>query len=152
MRFFSSVRAQRDGTYAISFSDNERNLIQMLVPQLRELVESRDPMAWRLFPNPHEDDPLLALQYEEMIGDDLLDKRRASIDTLERTMNAKVLSEEELLAWMTSVNDLRLVLGTRLDLTEESELEDFQDDEGSEGLFIAYVMLGMMLENIVSAL
>ena len=40
---------------------------------------------------------------------------------MERTVDAKVLTAAELTAWMQVLNQARLVLGTRLDVTEDDE-------------------------------
>ncbi len=58
--------------------------------------------------------------------DDLTEQRLASIEAMEATLEAGSLSEEELVAWLGTMNDLRLVLGVRLAVTEESEPEDFE--------------------------
>src|SRR5262249_31501497 len=72
-----------------------------------------------LFPPAYSDDPLANDEYERLMHDDLLAERTASLDVFERTVDARKVNEEQLLAWMSSVNDIRLILGTRLDVTEE---------------------------------
>ena len=150
--FGPPISRRSDGDYAIGLRDDHRDMIRHLVPQLRDLINSRDHAAWRLFPNPYPDDPLEALKYDEMVGDELKDKRLVALNTLERTVDASILAEEDFLQWMTAINDIRLVLGTRLDVTEESEWEDFEDDDIEAMLFASYQVLGLILEYIVSAL
>jgi len=55
------------------------------------------------------------------------------------------------MAWMSAVNDLRLVIGTRLKVDEETEIEDYEDDT-EQSLFLTYSYLGLMLEHIVMAI
>ena len=43
--------------------------------------------------------------------------------------DADRLTEEQLLSWLGVLNDLRLVLGTRLEITEESSEADFAADD-----------------------
>ena len=86
-----------------------------------------------------------------MVGNDLKRKRLRALATLEGTVDETTLTEAQLLAWMGAINDLRLVLGTRLDVDEESEYEDFAD-EIDRALFAAYMVLGWLMENIVAAL
>jgi len=145
------VSANGDGTYTIRLDDDERGLLTTLLPQLRDLITERDSAAWRLFPNAYQDDPEKAAEYEDMVGDQLRDGRLASIEIVERTIEQSELSEDQLHAWMGAVNDLRLVLGTRLDVTEESELDDYNTTT-ARTLFSAYAYLGFVLESIITAI
>ncbi len=79
-------------------------------------------------------------------------QRLAAIDTLERTVRSDRLSEEELTAWLASVNDLRLVLGVRLAVTEESTPEEFQADPETERAYALYAYLSYLEEEMVDAL
>ena len=66
------------------------------------------------------------------------------------TITRDRLSEDELFAWMGAVNDLRLVLGTRLDVSEETDLavDPSDPDAAAYGL---YAYLGWLLELLVEA-
>ena len=44
---------------------------------------------------------------------------------MEASIDADRLTEEQLLSWLGVLNDLRLVLGTRLEITEETTQYDF---------------------------
>ena len=59
-------------------------------------------------------------------------------------------TQDQLFAWMGAVNDLRLVLGTRLDVSEETDLavDPSHPDAGAYGL---YTYLGWLLELLVDA-
>ncbi len=97
--------------------------------QLRDLLEhedpSSDPAMARLFPPAYADDPIRNLEYERFAGDDLTAGRLAALDRMEATIDADRLTEDDVLAWLSVCNDLRLVLGTRLDITEETTERDF---------------------------
>jgi len=60
------------------------------------------------------------------------------------------LDEEQLLAWMGSLNDLRLVLGTRLDVSEDMTGPDPGHPEAA--LLEIYHYLGFLLEEVLVAL
>jgi len=130
---------------------HDRSLLEVLIPQMRELVTQHDPDTWRLFPNPYPKHAKAADEYAELIGDDLKDKHVGALDTVERTLDAKRLTEDEMVSWMNAVNHLRLFMGTRLKVTEESDYDDFQTEE-ELALFDMYVYLGGMLELIVRAM
>ena len=128
-------------------------MLENVLPQLRAALEgdaSADPGFRRLFPVAYADDPALEEEYRAMVGDDLVATRVANVDTVLATVTSTTLSEEELFAWMGAVNDLRLVLGTRLDVSEETDLavDPSHPDAAAHGL---YAYLGWLLEMLVDA-
>jgi hypothetical protein len=62
------------------------------------------------------------------------------------------LDEAQLGAWMGVVNDLRLVLGTRLDISEELDLTAVADDDPEVATFALYSYLSWLLEQMVEAI
>jgi len=152
------VRRTRKGDFEVRLSEPERQLLASLVPQLRAALEAdtdaggaQDPTLRRLFPTAYPDDDQRDREYRSMVHDDLLARRHAALDIVESTLSATRLDEERLLAWMGAVNDLRLVLGTRLDVSEESDLVPHPDDPDA-GALAVYGYLGFLLESMVSAL
>ena len=146
-----SFRRNGDGSFSVTIPQAEREHVGMLIEDMRELIADQDQFTWRLFPNPYPDHEKAADQYAEMIGDELREKHIAALDVVRDTLDAKRLEAEQLNAWMHAVNHVRLVIGTRLDVTEESDFDDFAD-EVDRSLFLTYVYLGYMLEQIVVAI
>lgn len=154
------VRRRRDGAFDVRLRGWERDLLSSLVPQLREMLTAGsgggaggagvDPILKRLFPTAYVDDAALDAEYQSLVRDDLLEGHLAALDLVEETLDADVVTEEQLLAWMGAVNDLRLVLGTRLDVSED--MDEIDPDDPDASLFAAYSYLGWLLENIVAAL
>ncbi len=144
------VRRDRRGRYQVNLSAPERQLLALLPGQLAELLaEPDDPALRRLFP-PAYSEPTDAEhedEYRRLMQEDLLERHRAALDTLARTADATQLSEEELLAWLHSLNSLRLVLGTRLDVTEDDDPADTSTPERQ-----VYLLLGWLEESVVEAL
>jgi hypothetical protein len=110
-----------------------------------------DPAVRRLFPPAYADDAGRDAEYQELVHDDLLAARLAALDVVAATVDAGNLDEEQLLAWMGAVNDLRLVLGTRLDVSEETSL-DVDPSDPDAGALAVYQYLSFLLESIVEAL
>lgn len=146
-----SFRRNGDGSFSITIPQAERQLLEQLIPQVRELIQEHDQLAWRLSPNPYPKHEKAADQYAEMIGSDLDDKHLEALTTVEETLDAKRLDEDQMMAWMSAVNDLRLVIGTRLKVDEDTEIDDYEDDT-EQSLFMTYSYLGLMLEHIVMAI
>ena len=112
------VTALAGGGYRVRLEREERELLRSLAEQLEEVVASDDPAAARLSPPAYEDDNANA-EYRRLVGDGLIAGRVATARTLARTSGADRLTDNEANAWCGAVNDLRLVLGERLGVTED---------------------------------
>ena len=146
------IQRTRDGEFRIRLSSDERALLRALTGQLRELLGTDDPSLRRLTPPGYADDPKLEAEYRELVGDDLAAQRLRALDVMESTADADRLGEEELAAWLGAVNDLRLVLGTRLDVTEDLYTDGIAEDDPRAPSLGVYVYLGWLEEQIVEAL
>ena len=146
-------RVKRIGVdrYRVSLPEAERELLASLVPQLRDLLTTDDPSLTRLFPTAYPDDPDRDAGYQALVRDELLEKRFASLDVLEATIAGGELTGAQLEAWMRALNDLRLVLGTRLDVSED-DLEVVEPDDPDAPAWAIYHYLAMLLSFIVDAL
>jgi hypothetical protein len=140
------------GTYAVHLPSAERELLARLVDQLRELLEvtTDDPSVRRLFPTAYHEDPERDQEYQQLVRDELLEGRLAALATVEASADADELDEAQLTAWLTALNDLRLVLGTRLDLAEDQE--DVDDDHPDAPAMMLYGYLSVLLGDVVDAL
>jgi hypothetical protein len=147
---------RRRGRFIVSLGSGERELLAELCRQSRELLEeedpSSDPSIARLFPAAYKDDPLRSLEFETNLGDSPRAGKLAAIDTLARTVEASELTEEELLVWMGAVNDFRLLLGTRIDIKEESTERDYPEEDPNHDAFHVYVYLTWLEDRMLRAL
>lgn len=143
-----SFRRNGDGSFGMTLPMHDRSLLEMLIPQMRNLIEQHDPDTKRLFPNPYPDHEKAADEYADLIGDDLKNGQLAALTTVEETLNEKRLDEDQMVAWMQAINHLRLVMGTRLNVTELSDYADFNTEEELV-MFDMYTYLGEVLHLIV---
>ena len=109
-----------------------------------------DPSVRRLFPTAYHEDPDRDREYQQLVRDELLERRLAALTTVEATARAEEVDEEELTAWLTSLNDLRLVLGTRLDVAEDQAAVD--EDDPDAPTMALYGYLSGLLADVVDAL
>ena len=151
------IRRERDGSFTVRLSEPEQLLLKSLLAQLRTLLKlegggeiTEDSGVRRLFPTAYPGRDDLEAEYQGMVHDDLLGQRLAAIDGVEETIVLPSVDEEQLGTWMRTFNDLRLVLGTRLDVSED--MDEIDPDDPDAPLFAAYGYLGWLLENIVAAL
>jgi len=150
------VRRTRRGDFELHLEAGERDVLRGLPEQLRDLLRhedpSSDPAVARLYPPAYPDDPIQNLEYERLASDDLTRQRLMAIDRMSATADAERLSEEDLLAWLSVLNDLRLVLGTRLEITEETTEDDFQSDDPRAPAYTLYGYLTWLVDGIVRTL
>jgi hypothetical protein len=121
MAWRDPVRPRRDGTYRLRLDPEERALVGSLCADLRTMIEADDRAVPRLFPPAHRDDPEAAAEFDRLARGQLVDGRLATLRTVEQTVDADVLNEEQLSAWCGALNDVRLVLGERLGVTEDMD-------------------------------
>jgi len=147
-----SFRRTRQGDFEVRLDAVERDILRSLPPQLRDvLVEEEDPALDRLFPSAYPDDPEREGEYRRLVHDQLLAARLDALDALESTIDADRLDEEQLLTWMRVVNDLRLLLGTRLEVTEDPDDHEMAADDPRRSAFELYHWLSWLEQEMVDA-
>jgi hypothetical protein len=130
----------------------EREVLRALPTQLREILDTDDPSLRRLHPPAYQDDPERDAEYRRLVRDDLLRQRLQALEVMEATIDAGTLDQEQMTAWLGAINDFRLVLGTRLDVTEEMYQEGIPPEDPRAATFALYQYLGWLEEQVVSAL
>jgi len=147
------VRRLSDGSFVVDLSENERSLLASLPAQLSTILEDEadDPWLQRLFPTAYPKDADREEEWRLLMSVDLHDRRRAQLQVLADTAGSASLSADELLTWSQALNDLRLYLGTRLDLIEETTEEDFEDEDDRD-LYSLYGWLSFVQGEVVDAL
>jgi Domain of unknown function (DUF2017) len=147
---------RREGRFVVGLDAGERELLTEVCRQTKELLATEDPSSHpsvaRLFPAAYKDDPLRSLEFETNLGDAPMNGKLAAIETVERTLDASDLSEEELLQWMGAVNDFRLLLGTRIEITEEATELDYPQGHPDHDAFQVYDYLTWLEEGMLRAL
>lgn len=145
------IAARRDGTFRVRLPADERDVLAALPGQLREALDAGEPTLYRLFPPAHDDDAAANAEYVRLVGASLLEGKLQALEHLERTARAETLTEEDLGAWLGGLESLRLVVGTQLDVTEESygPLDPSAPDAPRLAL---YHWLSWLQEEVVQAL
>ena len=149
------VARKRDGSYAVRLPAELRHLIGQLLDELRELLASEEPgdgRLERLFPPAYTADPDKDAEYQRFMRSELLTSRLSALDQVRQTLDAKEMTEPQLTAWMTSLNSIRLVIGTLLDVSEDGDMDGLSPDDPSFGGYLLYGELSVVLEHIVTAL
>ena len=124
-----------------------------------EVRPPTDPALARLLPDAYSDDPAAATDFRRYTEADLRASKRSAASTalaqLQPLLGAGgklVLDRDEADAWLAWLNDIRLVLGTRLDVTEETYEEDIAPDDPRAPVLAVYGWLGWLQESLISCL
>ncbi|ASU85261.1 DUF2017 domain-containing protein [Nocardiopsis gilva YIM 90087] len=117
-----------------------------------------DPVLARLFPDAYREDTEAAGDFRRYTEDDLRLHKRENA----RTMLAELpvaggtlhLDLGDAHAWMKAINDVRLALGTRLGVDEQTYAEEERGelDEGDAAALHIYDWLGGLQESLVQSL
>ncbi|MBV8303996.1 MAG: DUF2017 family protein [Acidimicrobiia bacterium] len=154
MRFTRRIRRTRSGQYELRLSTEEREVLRGLPAQMRDALAlgTDDPAVARLNPSACLDDAEVDAEYHRMMDDDLNAGRLEALEAFEKTVDNARLDEEEALAWMRAINDTRLLLGTRLDVSEDPGQRQVAPDDPRAPGFALYDYLSLLTQELVEAL
>jgi hypothetical protein len=147
------LRRTKAGNYQLRLSKAERDLLRSLPGQVRELIDSTDPAdpsVRRLFPPAYRNEEKAEADYQNLMHDDLLEHHRQALIVMEETIDADHLEEEQVVSWLSALNEVRLVLGTNLDVNEGQQPVS-PSDPLAPGLAL-YGYLSWLEEQVVEAL
>jgi hypothetical protein len=126
-----------DGQIRLQLPLHERAILRELAQTVRALVGEDDPAVKRLFP-PAYDVEELERGYRELTRAQLTAAHEQALILIEETVDREVLSQAEGDAWLRGLNDVRLMLGTALDITEDFDWDALGDPPAPELALYAY--------------
>jgi len=141
-------RSARGGDVVARLDPAEAGIVGLLLDQLEQLLDadavdvSGDPVIGRLFPDGHRSDPEMAADYRELTESSLRSGKSDDLATVRATLPAGGgeirLDPDQAGAWLRCTNDLRLALGTRLDISEDTEPPEEIAGEEDQQLAVYY--------------
>jgi hypothetical protein len=170
-----------DNAFLANFTEAEREVLVNLTEQIIELLAERvdhhndDPLAamvgitahdtppddevlLRLLPNAYADQ-VDASEFRRYTESTLRQKKQAHALAMRMHLKAAVdgvveLDHDSANAWLGAMNDVRLALGVRLKVEENShqELELLAPDDPMRGVYAVYSWLGWLQESLIDAL
>jgi hypothetical protein len=151
----------RHGDVVARLDPAEAGIVGLLLDQLEQLLAADaddvagDPVMARLLPDGHRGDPELAADYRELTESSLRSGKTDDLAIVRATLpegGGEIrLDRDQAGAWLRTSNDLRLALGTRLDITEETEPPEEIADEQDQQLAV-YYWLTALQGSLVDAL
>lgn len=136
--------------------DAETDLLRRMAGELRALLTgldtADDPVVGRLFPATYEDAAEQA-SFQGIVGDDLLKLKLEALDAVSTSLgrrSSEIDLEGELLhMWLACLTDLRLALGTRLEVDEEIMSTEVDPDDPNARSIAVLHWLGWIQEGIL---
>lgn len=178
--FKGFVRFSED-SYIVEISESEKDVLINLSGQMIEILAQRvdethsDPLAkmvgitghdsppddevlLRLLPNAYAD-PVDSSEFRRYTESDLRAKKAQHsmlirTQLMEMEKGSVMLDSEGAVAWLGAFNDIRLALGVRLNVDENSheQLELLSPDDPMNAVFAVYSWLGWLQESLIQAL
>ena len=142
------VKRRRDGSVELRLTAEETAVLEHVSGQLREalLTDTDDPALRRLFPPAYVDDEEKEAGFRALARDELLEARLEALDQLDGALAEPRMDTDRAAALMRSCNALRLVLGTRLDVSEDTDVRIDPDDPDAPVWALYYFLSGLVGE------
>jgi hypothetical protein len=151
--FRRPVTPLRDGRYRVRLGEPERDALHGLCDELRELIEADDDAAiGRLYPAAYGDDADASAEYDGLVRGSLTAGKLESLRLVQETVEAERLDHEQLEAWCGALNDLRLVLGERIGVTEDMYVAGVDERDPRAPQYALYTWLTWLQGSVVEAL
>jgi Domain of unknown function (DUF2017) len=146
------IERTETGDFLLRLGPEERGLLRRLSAELEELLaaEPEDPSLRRLRPRAYEDEEV-EREFRSLMGGELESLRLENLRGLAETAGRDRLDAEELDRWLAALNDLRLVLGTRLDVTEDQFADGFDPSAPHAYELAVYAFLTWLQEAAIEA-
>jgi hypothetical protein len=146
------IERTADGDFRVHLGPEERDLLRTLTAELEVLLaaEPGDPSLRRLRPRAYEDDEV-EREYRSLMGSELESLRLQNLRALGETAGCDRLDAGELDRWLAALNDLRLVLGTRLDVSEDEFADGFDPSAPHAYELAVYAFLTWLQEAAIAA-
>jgi hypothetical protein len=148
------------GGVRLVLDPDEAGLLRGLASELRSILTGSgvadDPVIERLFPAAYED-PMEEESFRDMVAGDLEQEKIAGLDAITSALGNDAVADvalgaEEVDAWLASLTDLRLALGTRLGVDQERMGAEVDPTEPDAAAMTVLHWLGWVQEGILRTL
>ena len=139
--------------------DSSDPLVQLLAMP-SEIVTPDDPVLLRLLPNAYAD-PEAASDFRRYTEPQLRGSKQRNLRLVREQLtvlvdenHGGVIEELDADIWLKAINDLRIALSIRLEITEDS-FETFEllpDEDPQKSVYAVYFWLGWLQENLLELL
>jgi hypothetical protein len=150
----------RRGRLRVAFDPAEAELLSGLLDELDDILagtaDADDPVLQRLYPAAYRDDDEAAVEFRTMTESGLRGERNARIATCRAELaepgEIDLGEPEAATRWIQVLNDLRLALGTRLEVSEDDDQLDIDPTDPADRPRLVYHWLSAVQDGLVTAL
>ena len=143
--------------YRCNLDSDERHLVRRLIGEVSALLTTttaNDPKMQRLFPPAYLDDAEREAEsdYQQYMHEELVASRLDCIMRVDTFLAEEIntqITAEDLDAFTSALNGVRLVLGTLLDVHDDND--DNHEDDNHDDEMNLYNYLSWLLESAVAA-
>lgn len=155
----AAITSDPKGAVRASFDAQEAAVLRNLIDEMATVLAHEgpdDPIQKRLFPEAYESTED-SRKFADLIGDDLRQSKLGALQAMERTLGERgtvdaSITEHDAEAWLAALTDLRLAIGTRLGVTEETMSSEIDPDDPSAATLAVLHWLGWLQESMIAAL
>ncbi len=135
---------------------SERRLLAELIDSMLDLLDNggrTDPAVERLFPDAYGSEAE-AGAWHDLVGDELQRGKVSSLTSLKGALKRGriELDEAEIQMWLSALNDVRLAIGARLEVTEEMMGAELARDDPRAPTLAVLHWLGWLQESMLQAI
>src|SRR5246127_327412 len=158
-------RPTKGGGASAWLSPGEATLLRTLVVPVMELLSDpappeapAAPVLARLLPDAYQDDPESAGEFRKYTESSLREAKKYFAQTLLETLPPEggrvKLTADQARDWLRALNDVRLMFGVRLEVTEdfEEQLASLDQKDPRLAAFEVYGWLGAVQDSLVRAI
>lgn len=144
----------------VDLERGETRLLRELLAEMKLLLEAdippTDPVLKRLFPEA-SDDPDEAAFYRDLVGNELKAGKVEALRLVTERLGTRgpvetSIPEEEWDAWLSLLTDMRLAIGTRLQVTEEKMEEELDPEHPDAPAMSVLHWLGWVQGSMLAAI
>ena len=164
------------GKLTLELDDAELGVLSQLFEQMSELLEdpenetgadplakmlnmsgstqiSEDPALARLFPDGYSADEHASADFRRFTAQDLRSQKVAALNSVTETLKdwpgKSSVTPQQAQDWLKALNDLRLVLGTRLEITDSSDRDLDPEDPGMHLYNYLTYLQGTLIDTLI---
>ena len=143
----------------VKLEEHEVGLLRQLLEEMSTLLEAdiaADPVNKRLFPDAYDTEED-SQSYRELVGYELRSTKLAAVkdmlDTIDGDGPADTeISQDVAESWLAVLNDIRLAIGTRNEVTEEKMAEEPDPQDPDSAAMMVLHWLGWLQESLLGVL
>jgi len=154
---------RRDGSVDVTLAEAEAEVLRSIAARMSDVLAAPEQAAHteRLFPPAYTDDPDAQAEFARLMTADLLDGKRRAVASMLGTLQRGSLrrggwrvrlTADEAQDWLAVLNDTRLTLGSRLDVTEQTYDRAVDPDAPDAAAHEVFRYLGYLEEYLLEVL